>query len=91
MPKSRQRSRRQKSRRQNRSGTLIFERRNYILLTIGVLLVAVGFALMRIDNQFLGTISLTVAPLIILAGYGEIFYAILWRPSEDDDAGDDAG
>jgi len=83
MPKSRQRTRRKK-----RSGTLIFERRNYILLAVGVLLVAVGFALMRIDNQFLGTISITVAPLIILAGYAEIFYAILWRPDDDnDDAG----
>lgn len=43
---------------------------------------------MRIDNQFLGTLSLTVAPLLILAGYGEIVYAILWRPSDNDDADD---
>jgi hypothetical protein len=83
MPTSRQRSRRSSS-----PGSLIFERRNYILLTIGVLLVAVGFAIMRIDNQFLGTLSLTVAPLLILAGYGEIVYAILWRPSDNDDADD---
>ena len=78
MPKS-------SERRARRSGRFIFERRNYVLLAVGVLLVAVGFAVMRIDNQFLGTWSLDVAPLIILAGYLEIIYAILWRPSETDD------
>ena len=78
MPKS-------SKRRTRRGGSLTFERRNYVLLAVGVLLVAVGFAVMRIDNQFLGTLSLDVAPLIILAGYVEIVYAILWRPSETDD------
>jgi hypothetical protein len=78
MPKSKQR----------RTGTLIFERRNYLLMIAGVLCVTVGFALMRIDNQFLGTLSLDVAPIIILAGYLEIIYAILWRPSDEEDPGD---
>ena len=35
---------------------------------------------MRIDNQVDGFISLYVAPLIILGGYLEVIYAILWRP-----------
>jgi hypothetical protein len=64
---------------------LVFQRRNYVLLALGVALVAVGFALMRIENQFEGFISLYVAPLIILAGYMEVIYAILWRPSSDDE------
>lgn len=69
---------RSSTRRRNRS-PLVFERRNYILLAIGVALVALGFALMSIENEFLGTISLYVAPVIILSGYAEIVYAILWR------------
>lgn len=66
------------------TGQLVFQRRNYVLLLLGVALVAVGFALMRIENEFQGFISLYVAPLIILGGYLEIIYAILWRPSSDE-------
>jgi len=64
------------------SSPLVFETRNYVLLAVGVALVAIGFALMRLENEFLGTISLYVAPLLILAGYAEVIYAILWRSEE---------
>lgn len=73
------------TRRRTQSKTMVFERRNYILIAVGVLMVAVGFSLMRIENEFLGTISLYVAPLIILGGYVEIAYAILWRPSDEEE------
>lgn len=76
MPKSRSKRR--------PTGSLLFGRRNYILLAVGALLVALGFALMRIENEFLGFISLWVAPLLILGGYAEIFYAIMWKPTPDD-------
>lgn len=38
---------------------------------------------MRIENEFQGFISLYVAPLLILGGYLEIIYAILWHPEEE--------
>ena len=69
-----------KSRRGARPPT-IFERRNYVLLLVGVALVVIGFAAMRIDNQLESFVSLYLAPLLILGGYLEIIYAILWRPS----------
>lgn len=78
MAKSR-RKRRRKRRRKGRS-TPVFKRWNYILLLIGLAAVVVGFALMRIENQADGFLSLYVAPLIILGGYLEIIYAVLWRP-----------
>ncbi|PSR01894.1 MAG: DUF3098 domain-containing protein [Bacteroidetes bacterium QS_8_68_28] len=59
----------------------VFARRNYVLLLIGIALVAVGFALMRIDGQFESVVSLYIAPLLILGGYLEVIYAILWQPS----------
>lgn len=61
---------------------LVFTRRNYVLLIAGVLAVIVGYALMAIENELYGFLSLYVAPLIILGGYLEIIYAILWRPPE---------
>lgn len=61
----------------------VFDRRNYILTGIGLLLVVVGFALMRIENEAQGLLSLYVAPLLVLGGYLEIVYAILWRRPEE--------
>lgn len=77
MPKS--------SSRRSSSRSLVFERRNYVLMLIGVALVAVGFAIMRIENQFEGFVSLYIAPLLILGGYAEIVYAIMWRPEEPEE------
>jgi len=63
-------------------GTMVFGRRNYLLLLIGVALIAIGFIIMRVENEVDGVISLYVAPLLLLAGYLEVAYAILWRPKE---------
>lgn len=73
------------SRRSSKSGRsshakTVFERHNYVLLLIGVALIVVGFAIMRIDNQLESFISLYLSPLLILGGFLEIIYAILWRP-----------
>jgi hypothetical protein len=77
MPKSSKRT--QSS---TRSSSLVFQRWNYILMAAGVLAVVLGFALMRIENELHGFISLYVAPIIILGGYAEIIYAIMWRGDE---------
>jgi len=61
---------------------LVFTRRNYILMVVGVLAVVLGYALMGIENALDGFISLYLAPIIILGGYLEIIYAILWKPDE---------
>lgn len=59
---------------------MVFTRMNYILLLIGVVMVVFGYVIMRLDNQVESLISLYIAPLIILGGYLEVIYAILWRP-----------
>ena len=65
---------------------MVFGRRNYMLLLVGLSVIVIGFALMRIENEVQGMISLYVAPLLILAGYLEIIYAIMAKP---DTAGDE--
>ena len=59
---------------------MVFTRRNYTLLFIGLALIVVGYVVMRLENAVDGFISLYVAPLLILGGYLEIMYAIMWRP-----------
>ena len=59
---------------------MLFGRRNYLLMLLGVLAVVIGYTMMRIENEVDGFISLYVAPLLILGGYLEVIYAILYVP-----------
>ncbi len=52
-------------------------------MALGVILVIVGYAIMRMENEVEGIISLYIAPLLILGGYLEIIYAIMWHPKEE--------
>lgn len=61
---------------------MVFAKRNYLLMILGVVLVVFGYSIMRMENEVDGFISLYVAPLILLGGYLEIIYAILWRPKD---------
>ncbi len=54
-----------------------------MLIVAGVLAVVVGYALMAIDNELYGFISLYLAPIIILGGYVEIIYGIMWRSGDE--------
>ena len=51
-----------------------------MLLGIALVLIVVGYAIMRAENEVDGFLSLYVAPILILGGYLEAIYAILWRP-----------
>lgn len=59
---------------------MVFTRRNYVLLGIALALIVAGYVIMRAENEVDGFLSLYVAPLLILGGYLEAIYAILWRP-----------
>ncbi len=61
---------------------MVFTRTNYLLLLAGVALVVAGYVGMRLENEVNGFISLYISPLMILGGYLEVIYAILWRPRE---------
>jgi hypothetical protein len=70
---------------------LVFARQNYVILLGSIGLVVLGYVLMAVDNargvdangvhlSLESSLSLTVAPLLLLAGYLGIVGAILWRP-----------
>jgi hypothetical protein len=75
-----------KSSKKKQPSPLIFEKQNYLLLLASVLLIVVGFVAMYLDGQFLGFISLNVSPIVIVAGYAGVIYAILWRPDDKQQA-----
>jgi len=78
-----QRTTKSRQRQGKRGGVMVFTKRNYLLLVLGLVMIVAGYVIMRMENEVDGFISLYVAPLLLLAGYLEIIYAILWRPSKE--------
>jgi hypothetical protein len=58
----------------------IFDKSNYKFLIISVLIVAFGFVLMSGTTDIYSTTKIVIAPVVVLAGFGLGFYAILKKP-----------
>ena len=56
---------------------MIFGPKNYTWLTVGVMCIVFGFTAMRIENEIRGIISLYIAPIVIVAGFGIVAWSIL--------------
>jgi uncharacterized membrane protein HdeD (DUF308 family) len=82
-PKQNTRNRKSRQQRGRKNGVMVFTKKNYSLLIIGLVMIVVGYVIMRMENEVDGVISLYVAPLLLLAGYLEIIYAIMWRPKAE--------
>lgn len=83
MAKRSGRRRTPRARDQRRNTKMVFGRRNYTLIIVGVLAVVIGFVMMRVENKVDGMISLYVAPIIILAGYVQVLYGIMVSPDKE--------
>lgn len=61
-----------------------FGRRNYQIMLVGLVVMAIGFIIMASDSQpyGYGFLGLTLGPLVLLAGFGIQFFAILAKPSK---------
>lgn len=67
-----------------------FDRINYILLAIGMVVVVIGFILMSgsgsSENEFnpeiFSALRIRVAPLVCFAGFAFIIYGIMHRPKD---------
>ena len=87
-PKQKTRKRTSRQRQGRKQGVMVFSKRNYMLLILGLAMIVVGYMMMRMENEVDGFISLYVAPLILLGGYLEIIYAIMWRPKSEESQAD---
>jgi hypothetical protein len=63
---------------------LPFTRKNYQLMIIGILVVAVGFTIMTLDPEpyGFGFMGITLSPVVVVAGFLLGIYAILYTPKE---------
>jgi amino acid permease len=67
---------------------MFFSAFNYRLIGIAILLIVSGFTAMYMENEVNGFISLYISPIVILAGYIVVIFAILKhdrdKPKESD-------
>lgn len=70
------------------SETFALGKRNYRILIIGILVVVVGYILMigggsdnpnEFSREIFSFRRITLAPIVVLIGYGVIFYSILTK------------
>ena len=69
---------------------LAFGKANYVLLAIGMVVVVVGFLLMSgsgstetaYDPDIFSARRIKVAPLVCLAGFVSLIYAVIYRPKD---------
>lgn len=73
----------QKNKKTNpRQASMIFQSFNYKLLALGLILITAGFTAMYIENEVNGIISLFISPIVIMAGYVTIIFAIMVHTSD---------
>lgn len=69
--------RRAKNKQKSNRRSLLFSTKNYSILGMGILLVAIGFTAMYLENEVEGFISLFISPILIMSGYAVVIYAIM--------------
>ncbi|OOQ57517.1 hypothetical protein BC343_15335 [Mucilaginibacter pedocola] len=60
----------------------VFGKENYRWLIISIAVVAFGFILMSGTTDIYSNTKIVIAPIVVLAGFGLGFYAILKKPAE---------
>lgn len=58
---------------------LAFGKKNYILMLVGLVVLAVGFIIMTLDNEEygLGFLGITLGPIVVMAGFVIELFAIM--------------
>ena len=61
-------------------GQFIFQKINYQLFILSIVIVAVGFILMMGTSDIYSFTKITLAPIVVLLGFALGFVAILYKP-----------
>ena len=66
---------------ENNTVQFVFGKRNYQILIASILVVIIGFGLMSGETDIYSFRKIVLAPIVVLAGFGLGFYAILKKPA----------
>lgn len=64
---------------------LAFTKTNYIIMLVGIGLLAVGFFIMTLDKEpyGFGFLGITLGPIVVMLGFAVEFVAILYKGKKD--------
>jgi len=57
-----------------------FDKQNYLLMIAGIVVIILGFILMYGKEDIFSSTKITLAPLVVLAGFSLEIYAIMKKP-----------
>ena len=63
---------------------MFFSAYNYKLIGLAILLIVGGFTAMYLENEINGIISLFISPIVIMAGYILVIFAIMKHDRDDE-------
>lgn len=76
---------------EDREARMPLGKKNYVLILIGLAVIVIGFVLMAgggsddpavFNNEMFGFRRITLAPIVVVAGFVFEVYAIMWRPKK---------
>jgi hypothetical protein len=65
-----------------KSYSFVFGRENYILMAIGIAIIAIGFTLMSGKEDIFNTTKLTVAPIVVVIGFIVEAIAVMYKSKD---------
>lgn len=65
---------------EKKSNMFVFQKVNYQLFIISIVIVAIGFFLMMGTEDIYSFAKITLAPLVVIVGFAVGFIAILYKP-----------
>jgi len=65
---------------------MFFSAYNYKLIGFAILLIVGGFTAMYLENEVNGIISLYISPIVIMAGFVLVIFAIMKHDRDEDTA-----
>ncbi len=63
---------------------MFFSAYNYKMIGFAILLIVGGFTAMYLENEVNGFISLFISPIVIMAGYVLVIFAIMKHDRDED-------
>jgi len=63
-----------------------FGKKNYLFMFVGLVVLAIGFIIMTMDNEQygIGFMGITLGPIVVLAGFAIEFVAIFYKDKTND-------
>jgi uncharacterized membrane protein len=65
---------------------MAFNKKNYILMIIGLVVILLGYFIMTLDNQEygFGFLGITLGPIVLITGFIIEFFAILVKNKKEE-------